>query len=164
MVDELKKLKDEGLIIMSDKSVRTLPRGKKIHFLKISPKGRLSVPKIVMAVVEELHRYTCFVPLRRNDHSGNAIELVLYLMDDEEATRRERDEGLRGIKRIGRYEPDAKDPTTSYFELGTQLKELGLLSHNSNTNEESPQQKSVGFMIGFKSEKKKIILELDRKR
>ena len=163
MSDDFKKLKDEGLIVMGDKSVRTLPKGKKVHFLKVSPKGRLSVPKSVMEEVEGSDRYTCFVPLRRNDQSGNAIELVLYLMDDDEASMRERDEGLRGIKRIGRYEPEAKGPTTSYFELGTQFKELYSLDDHPDAQTEEPRQKSTGFMIGFKPEKKKITLDLSKK-
>ncbi len=167
MSDDLEKLKAEGLIIMGDKSVRTLPKGKKVHFLKVSPKGRLSVPKIIMEIVEGSHRYTCFVPLRRNDNSGKAIELVLYLMDDEEASRRERDEGLRGIKRIGRYEPESKGPTTSYFELGTQFRELDesvqpIDDHPANQTDK-PHTTPKGFMIGFTPEKKKIVLKLNNK-
>lgn len=148
-MDKLDQLLKQGFGLTDSKIVRKLKSVTEVKGLKISPRGRLSVPKIIMQSFE-LYKYSHYLPLVRE----NPRELCLYLMDDNELVARENIKA--GIKQFLLYKPELKDDpnycgTTSYFELGPQFKSLKMLDKK-------------GFILNFRVEDNKvIILSLDKK-
>lgn len=148
-MDKLEQLFKQGFDLADSRIVRKLKSVSEVKGLKISPRGRLSVPKIIMQHYE-LYMYSYYLPLVRD----NPRELCLYLMDEEELSAR--DNIKAGIKQFLLYQPELKKDqnykgTTSYFELGPQFKSLNMLDKK-------------GFILNFRVEDNKvIILSLDKK-
>jgi hypothetical protein len=149
----LDKLLKRGLKVMNESSARQLTALEKVKSLKVSSRGRLSVPKIVMETYG-FSKFTHFLPLLQDEPR----ELWLYLLDENEL--RERHELKIGPKKILFYQaPSSSSPdnsSTAYFEIGPQLKHLKVIDGT---------KKGTGFMLNFRIEEdnKVLVLELDKK-
>lgn len=122
---KLEDLIKSGIEPMTEKSARNFSKSKKVDYLVISRKGRLSVPK-TLRVKEKLESYEFFVPLLK--HEGNKpAELYLYLMTRKEAE----EQNPKGKKQINFYE-SGETKATAYLELRTQLTILGFIKDSEN--------------------------------
>lgn len=144
-MDKLSKYTGKGFKQSKAVSVRKLNKVEEVKSLKVSPRGRLSVPKIVMQFYK-LTLFRHFLTLEKEEPR----ELCLVLLTDKEL--KDQPNIKSGVKRILHYDKTAIDEgTTSYLELGPQLKKLGLLD-------------GKGFMLNFRVEDNEvIILELSKK-
>lgn len=148
-----KLLKKKSIRIIDEPSTRKLSELKKVTSLKVSPRGRLSVPKVLFnSLCESACRPSHFLPLI--DEETN--ELMLYLMDEREMLSEESTKN--SAKKILFYQSNTGDspsnPSTAYFEIGPQLRVLKQLDENSK-----------GFMLKFRNEEngKVLVLELNSK-